>query len=89
MNVLLLALAAGEGYRPFLDPLPVWSGSRWPWLLLPLCIAVTVVYKSIRCGSMKRVPREALGLTLTIVIGMVAAAVALGLLVRGLESRWQ
>jgi hypothetical protein len=89
MNFPLPSLIVAEAYHPFLDPLPVWQDSHWPWLLLPLCIAVTVVYKSIRCRSMKRVPREAAGLTLTIILGMAAAAVVLALVVRGLESRWK
>ncbi|HZL34153.1 MAG TPA: hypothetical protein VFC78_02515 [Tepidisphaeraceae bacterium] len=72
-------------YRPFNDPLPIWTDARWPWLLLPLCIAVAVVYKSIRCKSMRRVPREAAGLVIVIILGMAAAAVALALVVRGLE----
>jgi hypothetical protein len=72
-------------YRPFLDPLPVWDNSRWPWLLLPLCLAVSLVYKSIRCRSMKEVPKETLQITVTIIAGMAAAALVLALLVRGLE----
>jgi hypothetical protein len=81
---LMLAEAAYH-YRPFKDPLPVWQDSRWPWLLLPLCIAVSIVYKSIRCKSMRQVPREAAAITLYIIVGMAAAALVLGLLVRGLE----
>ena len=77
----LLALA----YRPFLDPLPVWQDTRWPLLLLPLCVAVSVVYKSMRCKSMSRVPRESAGLTITIILAMATAALLLALLVRGLE----
>ena len=72
-------------YRPFLDPLPVWQDSRWPFLLLPLSLGVAIVYKSIRCANMRRVPREALSLTITIVVVMVVAAAALALIVRGLE----
>lgn len=73
-------------YRPFLDPLPVGEPWAWPWLVVPLCIAVAVVYKSIRCRSMKQVPREAGELVLWILIGMAGGAVALGLVVRGLEA---
>ena len=74
-----------EAYRPFKDPLPVWDNTRWPWLLLPLALAISVVYKSIRCKSMRQVPRDAAVLTLVIILGMVAAAVVLALVVRGLE----
>lgn len=80
-----IAAAAEYHYRPFLDPLPVWDNAQWPWLLLPLCLAVTVVYKSIRCRSMRQVPREALGLLAMILVGMVVAALVLAAVVRGME----
>ncbi len=67
-----------SGYMPFLDPLPIWSHAWWwPALLLPLCAAVAVVYKSIRCREMSEVPREALILFIFIVAGMVLTAGAL------------
>ena len=51
-----------------------WS---WPILLVPLCAAVAVVYKSIRCKDMSRVPRESAGLFVTILVGMLLTAAAL------------
>ncbi|HWE01129.1 MAG TPA: hypothetical protein VG326_01875 [Tepidisphaeraceae bacterium] len=84
-SALIFAFLAVEGYRLFKDPLPVWQESRWPWLLLPLVIAVSVVYKSIRCKSMKSVPREAATISAMIILGMGLAAIALAVLVRGLE----
>ena len=68
-------------YRPFLDPLP-YSWDYWPWLLLPLCIGVAVVYKSIKCRTMKQVPREAAGITVWILAGLGAAAVVLVVIVK-------
>ena len=85
MIVALFCMLAEAAYRPFKDPLPVWQNSRWPWLLLPLTLAVSVVYKSIRCKSMRRVPREAAVLTVVIILGMAVAGVVLALVVRGLE----
>ena len=79
------ALAESLPYRPFLDPLPIWGNSAWPWLIVPLCVAVSVVYKSVRCKSMKSVPREAAGIAILILVGMAAAALALALMVRGME----
>jgi hypothetical protein len=65
-------------YTIFLDPLPVWSRSwYWPLLLLPLCLAVAIVYKGVRCGQVSRIPREALGLFITIVALMMVTALAL------------
>lgn len=66
-------------YAPFLHPLPVWD--YWVWLLLPLCFAVAVVYKSVRVDAMGRVPAEAVKFTVWIVVGMALAAAALLLLV--------
>ena len=67
-------------YRPFLDPLKVWD--HWMWLALPLCFGVSLVYKSVRVDSMRRVPVEALKATFWIIAGMAVAAVGLILLVR-------
>ncbi|MCC6422715.1 MAG: hypothetical protein IT447_04500 [Phycisphaerales bacterium] len=59
----------------FIRPLPVWN--VWWLLMLPLCIGVAIVYKSIKCHSMKSVPREATVIAIWIILGMVAAAAAL------------
>jgi hypothetical protein len=72
-------------WTPFLDPIPVWSNSVWPWLLLPLAIAVAVVYKSIKCRTMSQVPREAAEIAGWIVVGMVIAAGVLALIVQATE----
>jgi hypothetical protein len=71
------ALALGEagGYRPFWNPLPVWD--YWYVLLLPLCLGISIVYKSIKCHTMRQVPREAAEIFATIIFFMVLAAAAL------------
>ena len=80
----MTALASAPGqYVPFLHPLPVWD--YWYLLAIPLCAAVSIVYKSIRCRSMHTVPREAAKATAWILLGLVGAAVALGLLVKAFE----
>ena len=86
MNPLLVLPVAVSAvpilaYRPFLDPLP-YSWDFWPWLLLPLCIGVAVVYKSIKCRTMKQVPREAAGITLWILAGLAGAAAILVTIVK-------
>ncbi len=89
LPILQLAQAAADsgaapartGYVPFLRPLPVWSDAIWPFLLLPLCIAVSIVYKSIKCRTMADVPREAAKITVWIIGGMVLAAAVLALVV--------
>jgi hypothetical protein len=87
---MLLAQADGAAgrstdFRPFWQPLPVWD--YWYLLLLPLCLGISVVYKSIKCRTMRQVPREAAVIFLMIMLGMVLAAAALVLLTRGLERR--
>jgi hypothetical protein len=80
------AAAAAAPYRytrPFLQPLPVWN--YWPWLLVPLAIAVAVVYKSIKCRRVSQVPKEAAVLTLWILGGMVVAAGVLAVMVKLIE----
>ncbi len=76
---------AAHSYQPFLTPMPVWSDAAWPWLLLPLCAAVAIVYKSMKCRTMRQVPKEATILTIWIVAGMAVAAFVLALVVEGLE----
>ncbi len=74
---------AEAGYAPFLQPLPIWD--YWIVLLLPLCVAVAVVYKSIKCRWMRQVPREATVLAVWILAGLSGAAAVLAILVRLVE----
>ena len=84
MKNFFMFLANGDyHYELFKKPLPVWK--YWYLLLLPLCLAIAIVYKAIRCESMKRVPREAIGLFVFIIVVMVAAAGALAALVNFLD----
>jgi hypothetical protein len=69
--------------RPFLQPMPVWD--YWYLLLLPLVIAVAVVYKAIKCRTIKQVPREAASIAAWILVCFAAAAVALVVLVKLME----
>jgi hypothetical protein len=80
----LLAQSAYH-YVPFYGPIPLWSNSGWPWLLLPLVIGVSVVYKAIRVNNMRDLPRAAVGITIAIVLGMIAAAAALAVTVKILQ----
>jgi hypothetical protein len=82
MTIALLPLAvAGHvlAYRPFLEPLKVWD--YWPWLIIPLCFAVSLVYKCVRVQEMRRVWVDAAVATIWVLAGMGAAAAVLLLLV--------
>jgi type VI protein secretion system component VasK len=68
----MLLAAAASGFRPFLTPLPVWD--HWMWLILPLCVAVAVVWKAMRVPSLADVPKEAGRLLLYILAGYTAGA---------------
>jgi len=81
---LLFLMQAAPAYVPFMQPLPAWD--VWYLLALPLCAAVSIVYKSIRCRSMRKVPVEAAKALGWIVVGLVAAAVLLQVLVKVLGS---
>ena len=92
LPVLLALAAAGTDpqsdyryHKPFLQPLPVWNDWQWPWLLVPLCVGVAVVYKSIKCRYVRQIPREATVLTVWILLGMASAAAVLAAVVKWLE----
>ena len=74
-----------DDYVPFIYPLPIWD--YWPWLMLPLCFGVAVVYKSVKCQTMTKVPREALVIFVWMLVGFVAAAGALAGVVRWVIER--
>ena len=85
MPLWLLAqdAAAPRAFELFRQPLPVWD--YWYLLLIPLCIGISIVYKSIKCREMKQVPREASVIFIMIMLGMTATAAALYALMRLLE----
>ncbi len=68
-------------YIPFLYPLPG-SWNYWYLWLLPLCVAVSIVYKSIKCATMEEVPRQAAVATMWILLAMAAAAIILTIIVK-------
>ena len=59
MSALPCAFLGDAVYHPFKSPLPAWD--YWYLLLLPLCLGISIVYKSIKCHQMRRVPRQADG----------------------------
>ncbi|HEY7087713.1 MAG TPA: hypothetical protein VH518_06455 [Tepidisphaeraceae bacterium] len=67
-------------YRPFLDPLPIYR--YWFWLLLPLCLLFSIVYKSAKVQYVRQIPRAALAITFWILLGMAAASVVLTVIVK-------
>ncbi|HVT87570.1 MAG TPA: hypothetical protein VHD56_01850 [Tepidisphaeraceae bacterium] len=70
-------------YRLFVDPLPIYS--YWYWLLIPLCLLFSIVYKAVKCDDMSQVPRAALASTFYILLGMAAAAAVLAGVVKAIQ----
>ncbi len=56
------------------------SGMQRMLLILPLCLSISVVYKTIRCERLADMPVAALGLWMTIILGMYAVGVGVWLL---------
>lgn len=72
----MLASGASMGWRPLLDPLPVHG--LWPWLLLPLLMALALVYKAIKMPVLRHLYRQS----------ALLAAQMLGLLVLAAAVLW-
>lgn len=53
------------------------SGPQRLLLMLPLCLSIALVYKTIRCERLCEVPVATLGLWVTIVLGMYAVGFGL------------
>jgi hypothetical protein len=85
LTLLAQADDAARTFRPFWQPLPVWD--YWYLLLLPLCLGISIVYKSIKVRTMKQMPREAGVIFVMIILGMALAAAALLVLTRLMERR--
>lgn len=56
------------------------SGMQRMLLVLPLCLSISVVYKTIRCEKLADMPLAALGLWVTIIVGMYAVGIGVWLL---------
>ena len=67
-------------YRPFIDSIQAVAPditAYWLWLLLPLVIAVAVVYKGTKVHAMRELPWAAAKMSLQIVFYMGLAAAGL------------
>ncbi len=51
------------------------TGMQHFLLMLPLCLSIAVIYKTMRCEDLRRLPVSALVLWVTIVLGMYAVGV--------------
>jgi hypothetical protein len=58
------------------EPL-VLNGPQKALLILPLCLAIAIVYKVTRLRNLKELPRAVFALWITIVIGMYSVGLGL------------
>lgn len=75
-----LTLAATESWRPFLDPIN--AHSFWYLLLVPISFFISVAYKAVRMKSLAGYWTAVMVMTVQIIAGMLALAVAFYLLVQ-------
>lgn len=61
-------------WRPFLDPLPIEDG--WFLLLIPLALLVSMGYKAVRVGDMRRYWREVAVMTVQVILAMILLWIA-------------
>jgi len=66
-------------WRPFLDPLPIEDG--WFGLLLPLALLISIGYKAVRVGDMRRYWREVAIMTVQVILAMILLWIAAWLLI--------
>ena len=55
---------------------PMVFSSKTLWMVVPLCIAVAIVYKTIRTERLKRLPLEIVALCALILAGIGALMIA-------------
>ncbi len=66
-------------YIPFRDAIPIHD--YWVWLIIPLCLAVAIVYKTVRAEDSDRLAKDAIIAAAWILAGLAGGAAALALVV--------
>lgn len=69
-------------FTPFYDPLPALfpgMSDYWLWLVVPLVVAVSVVYKCTRLEDLRKLPQQAGIMSLQVLVVMVLCALLLAL----------
>ncbi len=67
-------------WSPFLQPAP--GVQHWWWLLvIPMALGVSLSYKAIRTGDLRKFPRDVTVMAIQIVASMVGIAIGLYILV--------
>ena len=66
-------------WRPLLDPLPL--DDSWFLLLLPLALLISIGYKAVRVGDMRRYWREVAIMTVQVILAMILLWIAAWLVI--------
>lgn len=64
----------------FLKPMEL--GRDHLWLVLPLCALLAIIYKTVRVGHVRDLPKAVLGLWTYMLLGLTALALGLAMLLR-------
>jgi hypothetical protein len=59
-----------QPHRPFIDPLTIDAG--WFYLLIPLSLCISVAYKAVRVHDIRTLPRQALAMSMQLILGIIA-----------------
>jgi hypothetical protein len=68
-------------FIPLYDPLPALLPNMdeyWLWLVVPLVVAISVVYKGTRIEKLRRLPWDTCVMSVQILMLMVVASIVLG-----------
>mgnify|MGYP006291850431 CR=1 FL=1 len=65
-------------WTPFLQPLPL--DDHWLWLVIPIVVIISIVYKTIKVEDLNTLPKQAAMLATQIFVFMALAAAGLYLL---------
>ena len=73
----------GFGWTPLLEPLPGVQAS-WLWLLPILIFGISMMYKAVRVGDLRRYWREVVGMTVQVLFAFLGLAAAVFIVVQGI-----
>ena len=62
-------------WRPFLEPLDLHE--QWMWLIIPVALAIAIVYKTLKLPDLRQLPWQAARLAAIIIAALIAAAIGL------------
>ena len=76
---MIASFAQFDLLAALLTPIRI-TGPQHMAMLIPLCLAISVVYKTVRCPNLRDVPLSSLMLCVTIVLSMYAVGVGVWLI---------